>query len=54
MRRAERGTRSADIPFAWPINVAVSDTHVYVADTINRRVVKVKLGWAAEEICPLP
>jgi hypothetical protein len=31
--------------------VAVSDTHVYVADTINRRVVKVRLGAAAEETC---
>jgi len=40
-----------EIPLAWPLTVAVSDTHVYVADTINRRVVKVRLGAAAEETC---
>jgi len=40
-----------DIPLAWPLTVAVSDTHAYVADTLNRRVVKVKLGWAVEETC---
>jgi hypothetical protein len=41
------------IPFAWPISVVASDTHAYVADTINRRVVKVKLAYAAEAVCPV-
>jgi sugar lactone lactonase YvrE len=41
------------IPFAWPNNVAVSDTHAYVADTLNRRVVKVKLTYSAVEVCPI-
>jgi hypothetical protein len=36
-----------DIPLAWPTYVAVSDTHAYVNDTINMRVVKVKLDYAA-------
>jgi hypothetical protein len=40
-----------DIPLAWPLTVAVSDTHAYVADTLSRRVAKVKLAWAAEETC---
>jgi hypothetical protein len=43
--------KKADIPLAWPSYVAVSDTHAYVADTVNRRVVKVKLGAQAEETC---
>jgi hypothetical protein len=43
-----------DIPLAWPVYVAVSDTHAYVADTVNRRVVRVKLGAAAEATCAIP
>jgi hypothetical protein len=50
---AVRNPHSA-VPLAWPITVAVSDTHAYVADTLSRRVVKVKLGCAAEETCSLP
>jgi hypothetical protein len=41
------------IPFAWPNNVTVSDTHAYVADTLNRRVVKVKLTYSVVELCPI-
>jgi len=37
------------IPLAWALTVATSDTHAYVADTINRRIVKVRLGYAVEE-----
>ena len=43
-----------EIPLAWPLTVAVSDTHAYVADTINRRVVAVKLDYTAEAECALP
>jgi hypothetical protein len=39
------------VPLAWPTAVAVSDTHVYIGDTLNRRVVKVALAHAAEETC---
>ncbi len=42
-----------DIPFAWPQYVAVSNEAVYVSDVINRRVVRVKLEYAAEETCPV-
>ncbi len=41
------------IPFAWPQYVAVSNEAVYVSDVINRRVVRVKLEYAAEETCPI-
>jgi hypothetical protein len=34
--------------------VAVSDRWAYVADTVNRRVVRVKLAYAAEETCAVP
>jgi hypothetical protein len=43
--------KQPDIPLAWPLTVAVSDTHAYVADTLNRRVVKVRLGYAIEAAC---
>jgi hypothetical protein len=43
-----------DIPLAWPVYVAVSDSYAYVADTANRRVVRVKLDAAAEETCAIP
>ena len=42
------------IPLAWPSYVAVSDRWAYVADTINRRVVRVKLTYAAEVTCAAP
>jgi hypothetical protein len=45
--------KKPDIPFAWPNYVAVSDLHAYVSDTVNRRVVRVKLGYAAEATCML-
>ena len=46
--------RRPEIPLAWPCYVAVSDTHAYVADTVNRRVVRVKLNYAAEASCVAP
>ncbi len=46
--------RKPAIPFAWPSHVAVSDRWAYVADTINRRVVRVRLGAVAEETCNVP
>jgi len=43
------------IPLCWPQAVAVDDAGTaYVGDRLNRRVVKVKLGYAAEEVCEIP
>ena len=42
------------IPLAWPTYVAVSDDHAYVNDTVNLRVVRVKLAYHAQETCPIP
>src|SRR5207302_11362390 len=39
------------IPLAWPVYVAASDRWAYVADTVNRRVVRVRLRGEAEETC---
>jgi DNA-binding beta-propeller fold protein YncE len=43
--------KKPEIPLAWPLTVVTSDTHAYVADSINRRMVKVKLGYGAEATC---
>lgn len=36
------------IPLAYPVAVQVSQRHVYIADSANRRVVRVDVGWRAE------
>ena len=46
--------KKPDIPLAWPVYVAVSDRYAYVADTVNRRVVRIKLGAAAEATAAIP
>jgi DNA-binding beta-propeller fold protein YncE len=47
----DAAVKKPKIPFAWPLTVVTSDTHAYVADSINRRIVKVKLGYRAEASC---
>ncbi len=42
------------VPMNWGANVAVSDSAVYIADTNNRCVIKVRLDYKATGICPLP
>jgi len=42
---------SPPIAFWWPHAVAAGERFAYVGDRLNRRVVRVKLGYAAEEIC---
>jgi hypothetical protein len=51
---ASAAVKKPDIPLAWPTYVAVSDRSAYVADTVNRRVVRVRLNYAAEQTCSLP
>ncbi|MCG3178960.1 MAG: hypothetical protein BIFFINMI_01290 [Phycisphaerae bacterium] len=43
--------KSPAIPMAWPTYVAVDDGHAYVNDTINMRVTRVKLDYAADVTC---
>jgi hypothetical protein len=50
----EDDARKSEIPLAWPVYVAASDRWAYVADTVNRRVVRVKLAYAVDEKCAVP
>lgn len=43
-----------EIPLAWPNYVAVSDRYAYISDTVNRRVVRVKLSAGAEDSVAIP
>lgn len=43
--------KKPSIPLAWPTYVTASDHWAYVADTVNRRVVRTKLVYAAEMTC---
>jgi hypothetical protein len=40
-----------EIAFAWLVGVGVTDKHVYTADGINRRLLRLKYEYAAEETC---
>jgi len=55
-----RGSGSAvpepEIPLGWPICASagqIEKGRIYVADTLNRRVVRVDLRFAIEESCPI-
>lgn len=43
-----------DIAFAWIIGVAASDKYVYVADALNRRVLRLKLSYDCEARADIP
>jgi hypothetical protein len=43
--------RVPEIAVCWPHAVAAGDEAVYIGDRLNRRVVRVKLGYAAEATC---
>jgi len=42
-----------DIPLCWPQAVAVDEQFVYVGDRLNRRVVRVRIEYDAEQTCEL-
>ncbi len=43
-----------DIALAWLIGVAATDRFAYMGDSMNRRLLRAKLVYAAEETCPIP
>jgi hypothetical protein len=43
-----------EIAFGWIVGVAVTDRYTYVDDMFNKRVVRVRLDYAATETCPVP
>jgi hypothetical protein len=51
--KAKSGTETprTDVPLCWPTYVAVSDKYAYVQDVMNQRIVRLKLGYAAEKSC---
>ncbi len=40
-----------DIAFAWLVGVGVTDRYVYTGDALNRRLLRLKMTYAAEESC---
>ena len=40
-----------EIAFAWLIGVGVTDRYAYMGDSLNRRLLRAKLIYAAEETC---
>jgi hypothetical protein len=45
--------KTPEIPLGWPEAVGVSDKAVYVADVLNRRIVRLRKTCAAEETCQI-
>jgi len=41
----------AGIAFAWAVGVGVTDRYVHVGDSINRRMLRLRITYAAEKTC---
>jgi len=46
-----RQAPTRDVPLTWPAAVGVSDRAAYIGDLLSRRIVRVKLNYAAEATC---
>jgi len=43
------------IPFGWPMSCSVNNAgHLYVAEVLNQRIVRVDPDYVVEEKCPIP
>ena len=42
---------SPAVPLAWPLGAGFSQTKIYVADMLNRRVVRMAIKYDVEAIC---
>ena len=40
-----------DIAFSWLIGVGATDKYAYMGDSLNRRLLRARLTYAAEEVC---
>jgi hypothetical protein len=40
-----------EIAFSWIVGVGVTDKYIYAGDSITRRLLKLKMTYAAEETC---
>lgn len=45
---------NGELAFSWFTGLGVSDRYIYVADGSNRRVLRIKMGYAAEERVEVP
>jgi len=36
------------------VGLAVTDRHAYVDDVFNKRILRLRLGYAASEVCAVP
>ncbi len=42
-----------EIAFAWLVGVGATDKYAYMGDSLNRRLLRARLVYAAEETCPI-
>jgi len=42
-----------DIAFSWLIGVGATDKYVYMGDSMNRRLLRAKITYVAEETCSI-
>ena len=42
-----------EFPLAWPAGAGMSDKHIYVIDTYNKRVLRADKIWKCEETCEI-
>jgi len=43
-----------EIAFSWLVGVGVTDRYAYMGDSMNKRLLRAKLVYAAEETCSVP
>jgi hypothetical protein len=49
----DRSLAKPDIAFAWLIGVGATDKYAYMGDCLNRRMLRAKLVYVAEETCAI-
>ncbi len=42
-----------EIAFSWLMGVGVTDRYIYTGDSLNRRLMRSRITYAAEETCPI-
>ena len=42
-----------EIAFAWLVGIGVTDKYIYTGDSLNRRMMRLKTTYVAEETCEI-
>jgi DNA-binding beta-propeller fold protein YncE len=50
---SDKALARPEIAFAWLVGAVATDRYVYTGDSINRRMLRCKIAYAAEETCPI-